>query len=141
MRFPGFFRAFFALSLAIAALTVNAAQQRELGFNVIAATAEAPAFHVMPDGSVMAGDMGVVAPEARHHHAAHGSAGGHTHRGHADCDLCGFVADMGAFTLAAVTILPQPPEILAGYVQTAPQTRHFAAPSPPYASRAPPTMT
>lgn len=128
MRFQGFSRAFFAFWLAIAALTVNAVAQRELGFAVIAATAEDAGFHIMPDGSRMAGSMG----------HAHDSTGGHTHKGHADCDLCGLVADMAAFTPASVTLLPQPPEVYAGYSQPAPQARHFAAPSPPYASRAPP---
>ncbi len=123
-------RAFFALWLALAALAANAFEQRELGFNVIAATAEADSqgvSHVMPDGTVMAGTM------------AHGhAAAGHTHKGHADCELCGFIADMAAFTLASAAILPQPPETFAVFTAAAPDAQLTAAPSPPYASRAPP---
>ncbi|MBX7200499.1 MAG: DUF2946 family protein [Rhodospirillaceae bacterium] len=137
MRFQGLPRAFFALWLALAALAANAFEQRALGFNVIAATAEAAptgalagATHVMPDGTVMAGPMG----------HAHETPGGHTHKGHADCELCGFIADMAAFTLASLTVLPQPPETFAGYVPAAPNAQRSAAARPPYASRAPPSL-
>ena len=133
MRIGVFSRAFFALWLAIAALGANAVEQRELGFAVIAATAQdAATSHIMPDGTVMAGPMG--------HSHDHDKAGGHTHKGHADCDLCGLVADMAAFTPAALVVFPLPPEGFAAFVLAAPGTQVSAAASPPYSSRAPPIV-
>lgn len=134
MRFPGFSRTFFALWLAITALAVNAFEQRELGFAVIAATADGGDFHIMPDGSRMAGSMA----RAMDGHA-HDAGGGHTHKGHADCELCGFVADMAAFTPAAFTVLPQPPETFLGVTPLSAEAQLSAAPAPPYAPRAPPS--
>lgn len=127
MRFMGFPRAFFTLWLAFAALAFGAFEQRELGFAVIAATA---ADSPTPVGTALADSM-YCGPQAHH-------ADGHSHKGHADCEFCGFAADMAAFTLTPVTALPRPPETFARFVSAPPDAQIGAAPLPPYASRAPP---
>ena len=137
----GFPRAFFAIWLAIAALTTNGFAQQQLGFDVIAATAAGDsthsAVHVMPDGTVMAGVMaGSMAHAAGDSHAT----AGHTHKGHADCDICGVVADMAGFTLTTLAILPLPPERHAGFIPATPDTQARTAAAPPYSSRAPPVL-
>ena len=127
-----FLRVCFALWLGLVALAANGFEQRELSLNVIAATVSAPeggaAFHVMPDGTIMAGSM------------VHGEAGGHTHKGHADCDVCGAVAEMAAITLPVLPVVPLPQVEFEAARPATPAFAFRTSVSPPYSSRAPPVL-
>ncbi len=85
----------------------------------------------MSDGRFMAGEMPGMDP-ARN--------GGHTHRGHADCILCGLVATMASLT--------QPPPVLVALPGALPAPRRVfsereivhVAMRRSYSSRAPPRL-
>jgi hypothetical protein len=130
-----------ALWLGIAALAANAVEQQQLNGNVItaayqdfAAAKAGPGFHVMPDGTVMAGSMSHM-DAGEHRHAG---PGGHTHKGHMDCEVCGAVAAMAAITLPALPEFPLPKDEFHAApvigVHTIATGRRYSA----YASRAPP---
>ena len=132
-----------ALWLGIIALAANAFEQQQLTTNILVATAADPApkagFHVMPDGTAMAGSMvHADGPSAIHRTT---DADGHTHRGHADCEICGTVAAMAAFTLPSLPEMPLPLSQLHVASPADPQAAHTARPYSPYASRAPPALT
>ena len=118
----------FALWLGLLALATSGVAQNQLSLNVITATLSGPeqaAGHYMPDGTFMAGSM-----DASHD--------GHTHKGHADCALCGVVASMAAVTVPVLDavfvpdIFSTPPHIVAT------SFAELGAAFAPYASRAPP---
>jgi hypothetical protein len=130
-----------AFWLGLLALAANGLEQQQLNTNVLVALSTdlaaghggASGTHVMPDGTVMAGTMA-------DDHAARG-AGGHTHKGHADCEVCGAVAAMAAITLPILPCVPLPtPQYQAG-ASAAFTAATLAEPYPPYASRAPPSLT
>lgn len=155
MSLSAFRRFGLAAWLVAAALLGNAAAQNQLAVNVVAATTERAA-QASADASAEASDPhahhahhaghhGTAAadasPPASHdHHAGHHGAGGHTHKGHADCDVCGVVAVMAALTLPSAIIVATPPTALCpSGVRPADD---FARVSPRYAlyvSRAPPS--
>ncbi len=90
----------------------------------------------MPDGTWMAGAMG---------HAAHSDEytdpaknGGHSHKGHSDCVLCGPLAAMASFTQPPPVILELPEVSVVTAYRSAEREIVLAAQSAPYASRAPP---
>jgi Protein of unknown function (DUF2946) len=140
MRFNHLSRLVLALWLGIGALAANAFEQQQLTINILEAvasdahTAESPQFHVMPDGTVMAGTMGEH-PSAHHH-----DAGGHTHKGHADCEVCGTVATLAAITLPILPILPVPRSFSESTPVAAPESQFYDFLRTPYASRAPPSQ-
>lgn len=144
-----------AFWLALLALTVSGVAQTQLGVNVVAAALTSShsssnghhahsgnAGHYMPDGTFMAGGMPGVetASVPRHQGADPAQEGGHTHKGHADCILCGLVATMASLT--------QPPPVLVALPGALPapllvfrerEVVHVAA-LRPYSSRAPPRL-
>jgi hypothetical protein len=129
----------FALWLGLVALTASGIAQNQLSTNVlVAAVTEGgqSASHVMPDGSVMAGSMA----HGSHAHDHQADASGHSHKGHADCTLCGPVAAMAAFMVPVADVIPLPRVFATpGPIATAHIT-FFSAPRAPYASRAPPIL-
>jgi hypothetical protein len=126
-----------ALWIAVLALTAGAVEQQQLASTVIAVTlAEAGGHavgHYMPDGTYMAGSMASAAES----HAGH-EAGGHTHKGHADCEVCGTLAAMAGFTLPVIGGIIFPPRFTLPPNVTAVAALAIARPPAPYASRAPP---
>lgn len=126
--------------LGLLALMASGAAQHQLSFNVLDAALSNHshvAGHYMPDGTFMAGAMHGDAHEG---HTDPAQAGGHTHKGHADCNMCGTVAAMAAFTLS--TPLAVPPPSLVGEAQAIALTSVFLIRREhvPYASRAPPSL-
>jgi hypothetical protein len=133
-----FSRLTFAFWLGLLALMASGVEQYQLSTNVIqTAFAEARAGvtgvsgHFMPDGTFMAGPMS---------HDMAREAGGHTHKGHMDCEVCGALAALAAFTLPSLIVLAPPigfalPERAA--VLRAPVLADISS---PYSSRAPPVM-
>ncbi len=136
MSLKGLRRFGLALGIALLALTAGGVAQNQLSSSVLLATLHAAPGHdmpghIMPDGTFMAGPMG-----------AHDtpSQDGHTHKGHADCALCGVVASMAAVAVPAFdTVIV--PDVFATPVswRVVPQ-RLADAPYAPYASRAPPPL-
>jgi len=131
----------FAAWLVAIALIANAAAQNQLALNVVeAATVQAtpaatpvdPHAHHHDHAQHMAAAK--AAPHAAHQH----HAGGHTHKGHADCALCGAVAVMAALTLPATIMMQNPREIVAQAVTIRAEHVALLAQYPPYSSRAPP---
>jgi hypothetical protein len=132
----------FALWLGVLALAVSGVAQNQLSSNVVVAalqSAGGAGGHFMPDGSFMAGPMGGA--DHAHHHSDGPDGGGHTHKGHADCSVCGVVASMAALSLPVLAtvslsdIFAKPPSW-----RTA-RAVFTAAPYAPYASRAPPHIS
>jgi hypothetical protein len=123
--------------LGLLALVASGTAQHQLSFNVLDAalknhTHEA-AGHYMPDGTFMAGPM----------HGDHTDAsedGGHTHKGHADCNMCGAVAAMASLTIAATTLILPPPMIGDPHAPTLTSVVIVRRNHAPYASRAPPSL-
>jgi hypothetical protein len=116
-------RAVVAVCIAAAALVGSGVEQLQLSQNVMAATV------------AEAGAPSMQAP-CPDHVAAH--AGGHTHKGHADCAICGTLAFLAAFTLP-LAATPVPPAPV--YDSPAPArgaVRPVAVSALPYRSRAPP---
>ncbi len=130
-----------AVWLGVVALAAGGLEQNQLAINVVdAAIAGGPAVagHIMPDGRFMAGPM-VNHPDG----AAHGQAadaGGHTNKGHADCEMCGAVAAMSAVAAASGPVVPVPWAFAAAPSRAAPNLIFPGASRAPYASRAPPAL-
>ncbi|MGE3475122.1 MAG: DUF2946 family protein [Rhodospirillaceae bacterium] len=133
----------FAAWLVAIALIANAAAQNQLALNVVEAATEQAAASATP-----------VDPHAHHHdHAAHMAAmqaaeaaahqhhtgpGGHTHKGYADCAVCGAVAVMAGLTLPAAIVFDVP-RTFAQPSNVAPATTvRLVARYERYISRAPP---
>lgn len=145
MRKGLLFRLGIALWLGIITLAANAFEQQQFSANVITVQLAGlgnrhTGFHVMPDGTVMAGDMSAdTRPSLGENQAP--DAGGHTHKGHLDCHVCGTIAAMAAFTLPILAVAPLSPAIFA-FVPHARYTAPLqAAYYTPYSSRAPPVST
>lgn len=91
----------FALWLGLLALSVSGTAQTQLSLNVFNATltdSHADGEHTMPDGIYMAGPM----------HDRGSDQQGHTHKGHADCSLCGVVASMAAIAVPVLDAILVP---------------------------------
>jgi len=147
MRFLRLRRFGFVFWLGLLALTVSGVAQNQLSKDALvaaltAAGADPASGHFMPDGTFMSGPMPAHAGHAHagHDHGDHASHdGGHTHRGHADCSVCGVVAAMAALTLPVSDVISVPharavnvpwtlhPDVLGKRVRA------------PYLSRAPPS--
>lgn len=121
----------FALWIGLLALSVSGTAQTQLSLNIINAAIAPETSHIMPDGTYMAGSM--------HDHGA--DQQGHTHKGHADCSLCGLVASMAAISV------PVQGAVISPDVLTVPAHARYSqavaarALHAPYASRAPPSLT
>src|SRR5579883_1139603 len=92
-----------AFWLGLLALTANALEEQQRTTSVVEVALGGDAgpssgTHIMPDGRVMTGPMG--------------RQGGHTHKGHADCVICGTAAAVAGFTLPALLTVPQPALLL-----------------------------
>jgi hypothetical protein len=114
----------FAVWLGAIALAASGIQQGQLSANVVTAAI---------DDAAMMAKMG---HDMAHHHGA----GGHTHKGHADCEVCGVVAALAFVTIPVAALVPAP-QLFALAPNTF--TAQFTLPatrSAPYASRAPPTL-
>ena len=123
----------FALWLGLLALSVSGAAQIQLSQNVINATltdSHGDGGHYMPDGTYMAGPM--------HDHGA--DSQGHTHKGHADCSLCGVVASMAAIAVPVLDAFVVPESFRAPAPSILAQAFYTKATRAPYASRAPPHL-
>lgn len=135
--------------LGLLAVLASGTAQHQLSFNVLDAalknSAHEIAGHYMPDGTFMAGAMhgsalGSAQGSIHGDHTDASQDAGHTHKGHADCNMCGAVAAMAAVTLSAPLAVP-PPSIIddspAPVLESALLARRTFA---PYASRAPPSL-
>lgn len=149
MRLSSFRRLGFAAWLVAIALIGNAAAQNQLGLNVLEATTERAAVaeaavpadphahHHTPEQHAA---MMAAAPAAAPAHAGHdhNAPGGHTHKGHADCSVCGAVAAMAALTLPATLAFDVPRDFAAPvnilHAEFTRRTARYAL----YISRAPP---
>jgi hypothetical protein len=124
----------FALWIAVLALTAGAVEQQQLASTVITVTlAEAGGHtvgHIMPDGTFMSGKMDG--------HGESHQPGGHTHQGHADCDVCGTLAAMAGFTLPIIGGMVLPPRFDLPHAVAPARILAIARLPAPYTSRAPP---
>ena len=138
-----------AFWLGLLALVVSGLAQNDLSTNVLNAaltSSDSPGSshghnhaaggHLRPDGTWMAGDMGVAAHG--HEHTDPAKNGGHSHRGHADCVLCGPLAAMASFTQAPPVLLVLPEARVISVYRSAERAFVFIQPRAAYASRAPP---
>jgi len=142
------FRCGIAFWLGLLALTVSGLAQNDLSTNVLAAGLTDPSNpdaahhdqhasgHYMPDGTWMAGDMGGMAHCDEYTDPA--KNGGHSHKGHSDCVLCGPLADMAAFTYPPLVLLALPDARAITVYRSAEHDVVLAAARAPYSSRAPP---
>jgi len=133
----------FALWLGLLALTASGVAQNQLSTNVLVAALDtaagrAPAGHYMPDGTFMAGSMSGMSHAD--HHSDSPDAGGHTHKGHADCSMCGVVASMAALSVPVLDAILVPDVFAKSLSKPGARSvvvgRHYA----PYSSRAPPHL-
>ncbi len=137
-----------AFLLGLLALMVSGLSQNDLSANVLAAAltetanpdtahnGQHAAGHYMPDGTWMAGDMGGTAHCDEHTDPA--KNGGHSHKGHSDCVLCGPLAAMAAFTYPPLVLLTLPDARAITVYRSAEHDVVLAATRAPYSSRAPP---
>jgi len=149
MRFARLHRIGLALWLGLLALTASGLAQNQLSTNVLRAAlaghshdsqaheghhdhggnAHASGGHFMPDGTYMAGPM---------HGAAQPDAGGHTNKGHADCNMCGAVAAMASISVPVADTVIVPRVFDERRLQLRVASIIPRALYAPYASRAPP---
>ena len=131
------------LLFSLLALAASTVAQNQLSNNVLLAALEGEtivpgAGHYMPDGTFMAGPMADMGHAA--HHTIPAQNGGHTHKGHADCSLCGAVAAMGSLVVPVfeAVLVPEsfdrPRSWPAAYSVIAERVYE------PYLSRAPPHL-
>jgi len=151
MRFQGLSQLVLAFWLGILALAANAIEQQQLNTNVLeVAVAELgdhgqtsvghARYHIMPDGRVMMGTMGGEASSTDRETVHHHDTGGHTHRGHSDCEVCGAVAAMAAFTLPVLAFVPLPPVLVGSFLSSEHEYLFRSVPHSSYSSRAPPVL-
>lgn len=139
----------FVFWLGLLALMVSGLAQNDLSINVLNAALTEPhhdgsahshekaaAGHYMPDGTWMAGDMGGMAHCDEYTDPA--KNGGHSHKGHADCVLCGPLAAMASFTQPPPVLLVLPDASVITAYRSAERNIVTTASRAPYASRAPP---
>ncbi len=143
----------FAAWLVAIALIANAAAQNQLALNVVDAATEqaAPAAipaqttagpHAHHDHAAHMAAMQAAAAQVEHAaHQHHAGSGGHTHKGHADCSVCGAVAVMAALTLPATLVLDIPRDVVRSAEMAVASVIRTAARYERYNSRAPPTFS
>lgn len=135
--------------IGMLALLVSGLAQNDLSRNVLDAALtdsshhgsahthdHASGGHFMPDGTWMAGEMGGAAHGDEYTDPA--KNGGHSHKGHSDCVLCGPLAAMAAFTHPPLVLLVLPEARPISVYQSAEREIVLASLRAPYASRAPP---
>ena len=126
--------------LGLLALMASGTAQHQLSFNILDAALtnhSHVAGHYMPDGTFMAGSMH---GEAHADHTDTPQNAGHTHKGHADCNMCGAVAAMAAVTLSTPLAVPPPAVIIETHVVALNSVLRIRREHAPYASRAPPSL-
>lgn len=137
--------------LGLLALLVSGIAQNDLSRNVIeVALAASPqnggshsydhssGGHFMPDGTWMAGGVGGAAHNDGYTDPA--KNGGHSHKGHADCVLCGPLAARASFTSPPPVLLKLPEARVLAVYRSGESKFVLAVPRAPYASRAPPRI-
>ncbi len=123
--------------------------QTQLAVNVVAAALDShqhphgPSVgHIMPDGTFMAGamhDAPVTSTSARATDSNSDPDGaGHTHKGHADCRVCGPVAEMASLAISLFHFIKQPVPFAASAPLFSKEPFVAARTATPYAPRAPP---
>ena len=117
-------RSLFTLWFGIFTLAVSGVEQNQLAGNVMLAAVVDGGVHVGP--TVHPGDCPIH------------SAGGHTHKGHADCAVCGVLAALTAVTLPAIAVPILPRERAEASRGDLPMVLTIGLPPSPYNSRAPP---
>lgn len=144
MSLSAFRRLGFAAWLVALALIANLAAQNQLALNVVEATTEQAAAPADPHAGhdhhahhAAAAPVSAAPAEARHNHHA---PGGHTHKGHADCAVCGVVATMAALTLPATVFVHVPSSFARPADIVAADVIRPAARYALYISRAPPIL-
>jgi len=150
MSLSAFRRLGFAAWLVAIALIASAAAQNQLSINVIEATTERAAAplpadphahhhdHVQHMAAAPAAMPMAPAPMPAGHD--HHAPGGHTHKGHADCAVCGAVAAMAALTLPATLVVDVPTDFARPANLTHAEFVRRSARYALYISRAPPTL-
>ncbi len=131
----------FVLWLGLLALTASGIAQNQLSINVLTAAIgghahDAAGGHVMPDGTFMAGSMDVSTSGGK----SQPDATGHTHKGHADCSMCGAVAAMTSVSVPVANTFIVPAAFAFSHAQAAVDVISTRALYAPYASRAPPSL-
>jgi hypothetical protein len=147
MLLSAFRRLGFAAWLVAIALIANLAAQNQLALNVVEATTEravAPAVSADPHAHhrnhAQHTDHTATAPAPAPASHAHHAPGGHTHKGHADCALCGVVATMAALTLPSTVLFNLPAEPAQARPLSHVDIVRIAGRHTPYSSRAPPVL-
>ena len=119
----------FAFWLGLLALVFAGVQQQQLGTDVVAGA--------MADAQMLK-TMGHTMAQMEQHQ--HHQEGGHTHKGHADCAVCG-ATDAAAFVTVSVPAPVLPPITTASVIYRPAQTFHLAAVfAASYSSRGPPIL-
>jgi hypothetical protein len=113
-----------AIWLGLFTMLVVSVQQWQLSSDVIAAAAadahsQDVAVHHPPDCPM-------------------GKSGGHSHRGHADCKVCGVLAALTAVTLPVVLAPVPPSELVTAAPVATPVVSRAGLSGSPYKSRGPP---
>jgi hypothetical protein len=119
-------RSILALWLGVLTLAVSGIEQTQLTNNVmvaVAADADSPA------------TLAAHPANCPMH-----NTGGHTHKGHADCALCGGLAALTAVTLPVLILAPAPQELAEASRIDVPPASVLGLCASPYSSRAPPSV-
>ncbi|TAK99624.1 MAG: DUF2946 domain-containing protein [Rhodospirillaceae bacterium] len=119
-------RSIIALWFGVFTLAVSGVEQNQLAANVMVAATT--------DAGVSVGSTIHPADCPMH------NAGGHTHKGHADCAICGSLAALTAVTLSAAVVPLAPPELADASPIDIPRTSVLDLRPSPYSSRAPPSV-
>ncbi len=119
----------FAFWLGVLTLVVGAVQQGQLSTSTIDGA--------FADASMMKRMGHTMAQHQTAQHAQHDGAG-HTHKGHADCAVCGATDALAFLTVAVALPIILPPVLTPATDQAAFAFALTAASAASYASRAPP---
>jgi len=131
-------RSILPLCLGFLAIFASAFQQGQLASNVAWAVASHGTTAVADIQAHTDHDIAVAEQAAMPDDCPMHQKGGHTHRGHADCAVCGPQGTIASFTLTAVAFVPIPPSP-QGIVQIPVPASETSEQRPsPYSSRAPP---
>jgi hypothetical protein len=128
--------AWLALWLGLLALAAGTFEQHQFGLTTLSAAgvsartafAVPAGYHLMPDGTLMAGAM----------HGARATHADDTQQAPSDCDACVVLAAMAAFTTPAALLVAVPTDRPAISVAHPATLTLRAQAHPAYASRAPP---
>jgi hypothetical protein len=116
-----------AIWLGLFTLAVIGLEQYQLAGNVMAAAV------AEPHGATQ---LAHHTPDCPMHDAA-----GHTHKGHADCAVCGVLATLAAVTLPTIAAPTVPRQVAESRPIAAPIVAAIGRPLAPYSSRGPPTFS